>query len=321
MAAVRPPPPPLPLRQPRACARRARKEKSKKKKAEAESSDETSEESTAAADKTANQAEKGERDERSAKDEKEAKEEKSVTDGTKAKNANAADKKEKTGNKSEKTGEPNKAEAVPDKKDAPKLLAPEKSLASEAVWADLMQGNKRFIAGQHTLGKLIAARAELAGGQQPHVIILGCADSRVPPELLFDKNLGELFVVRAAGNVADSVALGSIEYAVTELHAGVLVVLGHENCGAVAAAVSGEKMPSKNLASIVSKIAPAFAAADSCPLGGKLNSSCIQLNVRQSAKDVLLNSPLLKAAVKEGKLTLIRAVYKLDTGEVVRLDE
>lgn len=266
----------------------AKKEKSKKKKADAEeeSDEETSE----------THAEKGEKHDEAKEDKKPAK------DGEKAKKEHSGDKaddKKKDGH-----GKDEKA-ALPD---------------PEVVWADLIKGNKRFIAGQHTVGKLISARLELSKGQHPKVIILGCADSRVPPELLFDKNLGELFVIRAAGNVADSVALGSIEYAVEHLHASVLVVLGHESCGAVAAAVSGEKMPSKNLDSIVSKIAPAFAETDSCPIGGKPNSSCIQLNVKQSAKDVLLNSPILKEAVKEGKLNVIRAVYKLDTGEVVRLD-
>jgi carbonic anhydrase len=190
----------------------------------------------------------------------------------------------------------------------------------EAIWADLMKGNQRFVAGKHTNVQFAAVRRELSKGQHPNVIILGCADSRVPPELVFDKNLGELFVVRAAGNVADSVALGSMEYAVEHLHASVIVVLGHESCGAVAAAVSNEEMPSKNLTAIVDRIRPAFDGEDSCPLGGKPAPECIMLNVKQSAKDVLLKSPILKKAVNEGKLTIISAVYKLESGEVARLD-
>ena len=158
-------------------------------------------------------------------------------------------------------------------------------------------------------------------GQSPEVIVLGCADSRVPPELVFDKNFGELFVVRAAGNIADLISLGSIEYAVEHLHSKVFVVLGHESCGAVAAAVSNEKMPTKNLSAIVNQIrAGARKDRKSCPLGGKMNNSCVELNVQQSAKDIFANSPIVKKAVKDGKLTIIRAVYELESGKVVRLE-
>lgn len=194
-----------------------------------------------------------------------------------------------------------------------------KAPSAETIWADLMKGNERFRAGKHSNGQFIAARQELVKGQHPQVIVLGCADSRVPPEMVFDKNLGDLFVVRAAGNIADPVELGSIEYAIEHLHSTVLVVLGHENCGAVAAALSGEEMPSKNLEAIVEKIAPAFEGSKSCPMQSKMNLSCIELNVRQSAKDILSNSSIIEKAIEENHLTVIRAVYRLESGEVVRL--
>ncbi len=266
----------------------AKKEKAKKKKAAAD--EETDEESSKDSAENSEENPADSENEEAKEDEK-----KSSKANEKSKNTKSASEKEKD----------KKAEEAPPK--------------PEDIWAELMQGNKRFVAGQHTIGKLVFERKELAKGQHPHVIILGCADSRVPPELLFDKNLGELFVVRAAGNVADPVELGSIEYAVEHLHSSVLVVLGHESCGAVAAAVSGEKMPSKNLNAIVSKIIPAFENEDSCVIGEKLNSSCIRLNVKQSAEDVLQNSPILEEAVKEGKLSVIRAVYDLESGKVERL--
>ena len=195
----------------------------------------------------------------------------------------------------------------------------EKGPSGEEIWEDLIQGNKRFVSGKHTSGNLASVRKTLIGGQKPKVMILGCADSRVPPELLFDKNLGELFVIRDAGNIADKLALGSIEYAIEHLHAKVLVVLGHESCGAVNAALSGEEMPTKNLQAIVDKISPAFENSKECPIGSKISMACVKENVQQSANDVLLNSAVIKKAAKE-ELTVIKAVYSLETGEVTRLD-
>jgi len=206
------------------------------------------------------------------------------------------------------------ASKVPEKTDK------EKKADSEKIWADLVEGNKRFMAGRHTSVKYSSVRQSLVKGQKPQVIVLGCADSRVPPEFVFDKNLGELFVVRDAGNIADAVSLGSIEYAVEHLHAKVLVIMGHESCGAVAAAVSGEKMPSPNLTAITESITTAFSGSKTCLIGGESNLSCVELNVGQSSKDILSKSPILKKAVDDGELMVVRAVYKLSTGEVVRLD-
>lgn len=190
----------------------------------------------------------------------------------------------------------------------------------DALWADLMAGNKRFVAGEPRAYGLIALRRKLASGQSPHVIVLACSDSRVPPEIVFDQTLGDLFVVRTAGNVADPVALGSIEYAVDHLHSTVLVVLGHQHCGAVTAACSGEKMPSRNLEAIVERINPAVAQAKTYAKGDALVEAAIQENVHQSAKDVLANSPILREAVKSGRLKVIEAEYRFDTGQVDRLE-
>lgn len=186
-------------------------------------------------------------------------------------------------------------------------------------WADLMEGNRRFQAGHPAPREFVSRRAELATGQHPRVIVLACSDSRVSPSLVFDKNLGDLFVIRTAGNLVDPVALGSIEYAAEYLESSVLVVLGHEKCGAVAAAASGGELPTKNLESIVRRIRPALESVKGQASGDNLLRLAEQANVQQSAKDLLNNSPLLQKKIKAGKLALIKAIYQLSTGEVVRL--
>jgi carbonic anhydrase len=189
----------------------------------------------------------------------------------------------------------------------------------EKIWADLMEGNQRFVSGQTRFREVVQLRHTLAKGQHPKVIVLTCADSRVPPELVFDQNLGDLFVIRAGGNIADAIELGSIEYAVEHLGSTVLVVLGHEKCGAVTAACSGEKMPTANLQAMVDKIDPAVARAKTYAGADGLLDAAILENVHQSARDVLANSEVLRHAHEEGKLAVIEAVYKLDAGQVVRL--
>lgn len=186
-----------------------------------------------------------------------------------------------------------------------------------AIVADLVAGNKRFVSGQAAPRELVKTREELAKGQSPKVVVLGCADSRLSPELIFDKNLGELFVVRTAGNIADKVALGSMEYAVEHLHASVIVVLGHEKCGAVAAAADGGKMPTDNLKAIVKQIEPALKEYRKAGLeGALLAEKGIASNVERSAADLLKHSPILKHEAEAGKITIVKAVYHLASGEV-----
>jgi carbonic anhydrase len=193
--------------------------------------------------------------------------------------------------------------------------------SADAIWADLMEGNKRFMAGKPKARQLVSLRESLASSQHPNVIVLSCSDSRVAPELVFDKSLGELFVVRSAGNIADAIGVGSIEYAVEHLGSSVLVVMGHTKCGAVTAACSGEKMPSASLQTIVDKIDPAVAIAAKSAKGNELIEEAIVQNVHQSAKDVLAGSEILQHFVADGKLKVIEAEYQLDSGAVVRLDK
>ncbi len=140
------------------------------------------------------------------------------------------------------------------------------------------------------------------------------------PELVFDQGLGDLFVIRTAGEVADPIALGSIEYAAEHLHSPVLVVLGHESCGAVTAAATGDKMPTSGMQAIVDHIEPALATLRLHASGAELVRLGVRANVRRSAEDMVRASPILQHEVNTEKLTVIKAVYSLETGAVTRLD-
>jgi carbonic anhydrase len=190
---------------------------------------------------------------------------------------------------------------------------------ADEIWAGLAAGNRRFVAGKPRPRALVPLRRELARGQYPLVTVLGCSDSRVSPSLVFDQTVGDLFEVRAAGNVADGVAMGSIEYAVEQLHTPMLLVLGHDKCGAVEAAVSGEAMPTPGLAAIVTRIAPAVEHVRAQGNGDALVALAVEANVHQSAKDLVDNSPIVRRHVESGRLTVAKALYRLATGEVVRL--
>jgi carbonic anhydrase len=183
----------------------------------------------------------------------------------------------------------------------------------------LVAGNKRFVNGQATHSNQDAdRRTEVAAGQHPFAIIVGCSDSRVPPEIVFDQGLGDLFVVRLAGNVVDADALGSIEYAVDHLHAPLVVVLGHDKCGAVQAAVDASQSDGEvpgHVADIVAAIKP--AVTDAKGESGNLLDNAIDANIRRVVTQIRTSEPGLKEEVEAGKLKVVGARYKLDSGEVV----
>ena len=191
--------------------------------------------------------------------------------------------------------------------------------SADAMWTNLMAGNARYVAGHPKSRSIISLRQSLAKSQNPKVSVLTCSDSRVPPELVFDESLGDLFVVRSAGNIADAIGRGSLEYAAEHLGSTMIVVMGHTECGAVKAACSGEKMPTPNLQAIVDQIEPAVKLARGTAKGDALVDAAIRDNVDQSAKDLLAHSDELRHMVDEGKVTLVEAVYHLDTGKVERL--
>ncbi len=188
---------------------------------------------------------------------------------------------------------------------------PAVSVPADAALAKLKEGNLRFTTSEESKAKPTAARRkETAQGQHPFAIIVACADSRTGPELVFDQNLGELFVVRTAGNLIDDHALGTIEYGVGELGARLVVVLGHERCGAVKAALASDHAPG-HIDSLIRDIQPAVKAAKGKP-GEALDATIVE-NARQVAAQIRAKAELGDLA-KE--VRIVSAVYNLDTGMV-----
>ncbi len=188
----------------------------------------------------------------------------------------------------------------------------------EEAYTKLMEGNKRFVNGnliQKDVGE--ARRKELSKGQHPFAIVVTCSDSRVAPEIVFDQGLGELFVIRVAGNVVDPVALGSIEYAAEHLHTPLLIILGHTHCGAVTAAVDTKGKPEGNIGAIVKKILPAVKKAKA--KGGsrdELILNAIKENVYLVQENIRKNSSVLRHLIDKGELKVVGAVYDITSGTV-----
>jgi carbonic anhydrase len=184
--------------------------------------------------------------------------------------------------------------------------------ATQTPLQQLIAGNERYAAGQPIHPRQdVARREDVANGQNPIAVIVGCSDSRVPPEIVFDQGLGDLFVVRTAGNVVDDQATGSIEYAVEHLHVHLIIVLGHENCGAVAAAVSGGTMDG-HIGSITDAIQPAVEQARPWP--GNLLDNAINANVLRVVYQLKHSEPILEHEVETGNLTVLGARYNLAPG-------
>jgi carbonic anhydrase len=218
------------------------------------------------------------------------------------------------------TPKPPAAKAIPATAIAPAPPALDRSIAApEEIWRELMEGNRRFASGKPRSRDVVAARARTAPQQHPYVVVLCCSDSRLSPELIFDQNIGDLFVVRTAGNIADPIALGTIEYAIEHLGSRMLVVLGHEKCGAVSATLSGGVMPTANLTAIVDKIRPGIERLKGLVQGETLMNLAIEANVHHSTSDVIEESPIVRHELAAAKLSVVKAVYNLATGEVQRL--
>lgn len=188
----------------------------------------------------------------------------------------------------------------------------------------LKDGNERFVSGEREYPHLDKDRIdETSTGQAPFVTIVSCSDSRVPPEHVFDSGIGDLFVIRLAGNVCDVDSIGTIEYGVVHLQTPLLVILGHTSCGAVTAVVQ-EADVHGSIPKLVDNIVPAVEKVkhDHSDLeGDDLISASIKQNVWQSIEDTLLHSPETAELVKEGKLKVVGAIYALDSGEVEWLGE
>ena len=194
----------------------------------------------------------------------------------------------------------------------------------------LVEGNERFTSDDRGPGMLTtqAARQDLTQGQKPFAIILGCSDSRAPAELIFDQGLGELFVIRVAGNIAASSQIGSVEFAAGHLGTRLVVVLGHSSCGAVSGALQALKAPggqvSPGLGSILDRVRPAIEDLASGELADDpeaLMIEAVKANVRHAVEQLRKGSELVEELIRDDGLRVVGGVYSLATGKVEFLDE
>lgn len=188
------------------------------------------------------------------------------------------------------------------------------SLTPDQALRELVTGNQRyFVARAAHPHQALERRRELAAGQHPFAAILGCADSRVPPELVFDQGLGDLFVVRVAGNVVDDVVMGSLEYAVDHLGVPLVVVLGHSKCGAVTSAVKGGAAHG-HVAALLAALQPAVERT--AGRSGEPVHNAVRANVDLGLERLRAGSALLAGRLQTGALKVAGALYEVDSGAV-----
>ncbi|HMV41234.1 MAG TPA: carbonic anhydrase [Leptospiraceae bacterium] len=178
----------------------------------------------------------------------------------------------------------------------------------------LLEGNKRFIAGKSIRPNQTPEKVkELAAGQNPFAVIVGCSDSRVPNEIIFDQGLGDIFIVRTAGQVSTYASWGSMEFAVTSLGAKLILVLGHTKCGAVNAACAVPDVPG-HIVTLINAIKPAAEIAKE--MEGDLLDNAVKVNVAKQVEQLRALEPVLAKKVKSGEIKIVGAVYQLETGKV-----
>lgn len=199
-----------------------------------------------------------------------------------------------------------------------KPQAPE--ITPEQLWTALETGNKAFAGGSVSYTLLKQEREQLADHQSPPITILSCSDSRVPPELIFNQSLGALFVIRTAGNVADDFGLASIEYAVALGYTKLIVILGHESCGAVIASLGGADPSTPALTALATRIRSSFVGIAYDSRDPANVQRAVAMNARASAASLLARSKLIRDAVLTQRVKIIVADYDLHTGEVKRID-
>ncbi|MDF0516399.1 carbonic anhydrase [Bradyrhizobium yuanmingense] len=202
-------------------------------------------------------------------------------------------------------------------KDAKQPPKPQNVLSPDASLKRLMEGNGRYVAGMSRRHDFKHEREALAGGQNPFAAVLSCADSRIAPEYAFDAGRGDLFVCRVAGNFAGAETIASMEYAVAVLNTPLILVLGHDSCGAVDAtlkAIKDNTSPPGHIPSLVDAIAPAAKAA--MQQGGDVLNKAIRQNVVDNIAKLKTAAPILNAAAEQGKLKVVGGIYRLTTGTV-----
>lgn len=201
-----------------------------------------------------------------------------------------------------------------DKKYIPK---PQNVISPKQALERLMQGNDRYVKGLMRRHDFLTEREALEDGQNPYATILSCSDSRIGPEYAFDTARGDIFVVRLAGNFVNEEGLGSIEYSVKELQVPLIMILGHDNCGAINAAVKMEK-ENKSYPGKIQLLAKTLVPSVQKVLNksGNLLENAIQQNLVDSIKHLVNSSPIINEAVKQKKLKLVGAIYKIENGKI-----
>ena len=189
---------------------------------------------------------------------------------------------------------------------------------AEQALEKLMSGNEKYLSGNITPDIDASLRKDLAkNGQHPYAIVITCSDSRVPAELIFDSSIGDIFVIRTAGNVVSDFEIGSVEYGAEHLGSPLIFVLGHTNCGAVTAATEGGEAEGK-IQAIVDEIEPSVQKAKDVGAGDVL-SKAIELNVMNSV-DKILSSEIIKELKEEGKVEVVGGVYDIDSGTITIIE-
>jgi carbonic anhydrase len=209
---------------------------------------------------------------------------------------------------------------------APAAYSGGPSMTPEAALARLLAGNKKFVAGKlEATDALAERRADVANGQRPFAMVLCCADSRVPPEQIFDQTVGDLFVCRVAGNILEPGGLGSFEYAIANIGSpAVLIVLGHQNCGAVTDSIklvqSHQHAPA-SIQTIVEAITPAITATAQGTMSPReYAEAVVRANAKLVAREAVSRSAIIRKAVGEHHLNVVAARYAIDSGHVTLLD-
>lgn len=197
------------------------------------------------------------------------------------------------------------------------------SISADVALARLREGNERFAAGQLTLSINGTDRSKIVSGQDPFAVVLGCSDSRVPIELVFDQGLGDLFVIRVAGNIVAPSQIGSTEFAAKKFGVGLVVVLGHTRCGAIEATLEELQRPddrqSQSIAAIVGRIKPSLQELirkDEQMDQHELARRAVRENVRYSVAALRHGSTVIEQLIEDGQLTIVGAEYALETGIV-----
>ncbi|MGN6182782.1 MAG: carbonic anhydrase [Thermoanaerobaculia bacterium] len=199
-------------------------------------------------------------------------------------------------------------------------VQPNQAPTPEMFWQALLTGNKQFVAGKLTYDNLAQERRQLADNQFPPMTILSCSDSRVPPELVFNQSLGSLFIVRSAGNVTDELGLASIEYAIAQNWTMLIVVLAHEDCGAIKASMGQADPVSPNLLALVTRIRGSFYGINWDPKNDVDVRKATIANAKLSAASLLAQSVIVRQAVAAGTVKIVVAYYSTATGVVERVE-